>query len=162
MTSEDICGAVGYRMQVLARDVAELVRNAGGLIVDRTMSGWRVSVLLLEPGDARPVQILGAQLADEAPDPGLPGAGRCVLIMGPGAYAQVVSGERPLPAGFADILVWGESPDATHVFSHNLSAAARAFKALAATAASVAGDPVSIAEVFTSMNARGSGIPLRA
>ncbi|WP_254849123.1 hypothetical protein [Mycobacterium sp. GA-1841] len=156
-----------YRMHVIARDAAELAANAGGLIVDRMMSGWRVSVQLLEnagaPDAARPVQILGAELVDEAAAPGLPDEEQCVLVMGADAYARAISGAgQQIPTGCAEVLVWGESPDPSHVFGHSLSSAARAFKALAATAACISAEDVAAAEAFTSMNAKGGGVTLRA
>ncbi len=167
MRGEKSCGAVGYRMHVMARDAAELAVNAGGLIVDRMMSGWRVSVQLLDnadaPGDTRPVQILGAELVDAATSRGLPEEEQCVLVMGADAYARAISGDgQQLPAGYVEALLWGESPDPAHLFGHSLSAAARAFKTLAVTAACISADEVSAAEAFTSVNAQGGGVPLRA
>ncbi|WP_166907182.1 hypothetical protein [Mycobacterium sp. DL440] len=145
---------------MVARDAAELVANAGGLIVDRMMSGWRVSVQLSQEGDVRPVQILGAELVD-ASSPGLPDEEHRVLVMGADAYARAISDDG-LPTGCAEILVWGESPDQTHMFGHNLSAAAQAFKSQAVAAAQLGADEVAVSEAFTSMNAKGSGVPLRA
>ena len=161
MKGEKGGGAVGYRMHVMARDAGELAANAGGLIVDRTMSGWRVSVQLSLEGDARPVQILGAELVDAVEAPGLADEAGCVLVVGPEAYAKVISDDE-LPAGCAEILVWGATPDPAHLFGHNLSAAALAFKTLAVTAACISADEVSAAEAFTSTNAKDSGVTLRA
>lgn len=166
MKSEKAGGAVTYRMHVIAGDAAELAANAGGLIVDRMMSGWRVSVQLLQndaPGDTRPVQILGAELVDTAASPGAADEEQCVLVMGADAYARAISGDgQQLPAGYSEALLWGESPDPSHLFGHSLSAAARAFKTLAVTAACISADEVSAAESFTSLNAQGGGVPLRA
>lgn len=163
MKSEKSCGTVGYRMHVVARDAAELAANAGGLIVDRTMSGWRVTVALSDAADVRPLQILGAELVDEATSPGHPDEEQCVLVMGADAYAKVLSDDgRQLPAGCAEILVWGESPDQNHVFGHSLSAAAVAFKSQAVAAAHLPGSEIAISEAFTSMNAKGRGVTLHA
>ncbi|OBF41612.1 hypothetical protein A5719_12760 [Mycolicibacterium peregrinum] len=163
MKGEKGGGAVGYRMHVVARDAAELAVNAGGLIVDRTMSGWRVSVALSDAVDVRPVQILGAELVDAGGAPGLPDEEQCVLVMGPDAYAEVISDDgRQLPAGCAEILVWGESPDQNHVFGHSLSAAAVAFKSQAVVAAHLPAGEIAISEAFTSMNAKGRGVTLHA
>lgn len=163
MKSEKACGTVGYRMHVVARDAAELVANAGGLIVDRMMSGWRVSVQLSHEGDVRPVQILGAELVDGVAELGLPDEEQCVLVMGADAYAGAVSGAgQQLPAGCVEALVWGESSDPTHTFGHNLSAAARAFKAQAFLAAHLTADEVADSEAFTSMNMHAAGVTLRA
>ncbi|OLP03327.1 hypothetical protein BVU76_06350 [Mycolicibacterium porcinum] len=165
MKSEKGVGAVTYRMHVIAGDAAELAANAGGLIVDRTMSGWRVSVQLLrdaESGPNRSVQILGAELVDATAPPRPPDEEQCVLVMGADAYARAISSDgQQLPAGYTEALLWGESPDPSHLFGHSLSAAARAFKTLAVAAACITADEVSGAEVFTSMNAQG-GVPLRA
>lgn len=165
MKSQKDCGTVAYRMHVIAGDAAELAANAGGLIVDRMMSGWRVSVQLVKdgPDDVRPIRILGAELVDEAASPGLPDEEQYVLVMGAEAYARAISGDgQQLPAGYTEALLWGESPNPSHQFGHSLSSAARAFKALAVTAACISADEVSAAEAFTSMNARGGGVPLRA
>ncbi|WP_454793038.1 hypothetical protein [Mycolicibacterium lutetiense] len=148
---------------MVARDAAELVANAGGLIVDRMMSGWRVSVQLSQEGDLRPVQILGAELVDGVAQPGLPGEEQCVLVMAADAYAGAVSSDdQQLPAGCVEALVWGESPDPTRIFGHNLSAAARAFKAQAFAAAHVTVKEVAGSEAFTSMNVHAVGVTLRA
>jgi hypothetical protein len=48
-----------YQVCVVANDVGELVDLAGGWICDRIFAGWDVSVALSEPGDLRPLQILG-------------------------------------------------------------------------------------------------------
>ena len=164
MKGEKSGGAAGYRMHVMARDAAELTANAGGLIVDRMMCGWRVSVQFLDDADAdtRPVRILGAELVDAAKTPGLPDEEQCVVVMGADAYAQAISGDsRALPAGCAEVLVWGESPDPSRRFGHNLSAAARAFKTLAVAAAHLAVD-VAVAEAFTSVATKAGDVILRA
>ncbi len=94
MKREKSGGTVGYRLHVMARDPGELAANAGGLIVDRTMSGWRVSVQLSQAGDVRPVQILGAELVDTVQSPGLPDEEQCILVMGSEAYAKVISDDE--------------------------------------------------------------------
>lgn len=163
MKSEKSCGAIGYHLHVVARDAAELAVNAGGLIVDRMMSGWRVTVALSDAGDVRPVQILGAELVDDLSSPGPPDEEQCVLVMGAEAYARAISGDgQQLPAGCVEALVWGESPDPCHVFGHSLSAAARAFKTLAVTAVGMSADEVSAAEAFTSMSATAGALTRRA
>ena len=55
---------VRYRLDVVAADVADVVRFAGGWLFDRTMAGWDVTVLLADHADERPLQILGAQILD--------------------------------------------------------------------------------------------------
>ena len=152
MKGEKSSGAAGYRMYVIARDAADLTANAGGLIVDRMMSGWRVSVQLSLEGDARPVQILGAELVDAATPPGLPDEEQCILVMSADEYARAISGDgQQLPAGCAEVLVWGESPDPSHLFGHTLSAAAQSFKTLAVAAAHLTVNEVAVSEAFTSL-----------
>ena len=156
-------GTVTYRMHVIAGDAAELASNAGGLIVDRMMSGGRVTVQLLDSVDTRAVRILGAELVDALTSPDRPDEERCVLVMAADAYAPAVSGAgHELPAGYVEALVWGESPDPPHLYDHHLSAAARAFKARAVAAARVTLHEVAAVETFTSMNAKTFGIGLRA
>lgn len=166
MKSEKGSGAVTYRMHVIASDAAELAANAGGLIVDRMMSGWRVSVQLLQEatsGADRSVQILGAELVDEMePSAGAEGE-QFVLVMGADSYDRVISADgRQFPAGLAEVLVWGESPDATQMFGHTLSAAALAFKTQAAAAAHLPVGEVDLVEAFTSMNAKARAVTRRA
>ena len=53
-----------YRLDVVAADVADVVKFAGGWLFDRAMAGWDVTVLLVDHPDERPLQILGAQIVD--------------------------------------------------------------------------------------------------
>lgn len=168
LKDESCGGTVAYRMHVMARDVVELTVNAGGLIVDRMMSGWRVTVQLVEgagPGgdDARPVQILGAELVDAEASSAHRDEEECVLVCSGDAFARMTSAQRrQFPTEWAEVLVWGESPEPAQLFGHDLSAAAQAFKALASAAAGVPGDQVTVAENFTSMTAGSGEVPLRA
>ncbi len=50
-----------YRLDVVARDVSEVVRFAGGWLVDRVMAGWDVTVLISADEDTRPLEILGVE-----------------------------------------------------------------------------------------------------
>ena len=49
-----------YRLDVVAADVADVVRFAGGWLFDRAMAGWDVTVLVADHPDERPLRILGA------------------------------------------------------------------------------------------------------
>lgn len=168
MKVHDHGGTVTYRLHVIAGDAAELVAHAGGLIVDRMMSGWRVTVHLVEGtgsgGDhARPVRILGAELVDAIPE--RQEEEECVLAMSAEAYEQMASAEgRQLLTECAEVLVWDESecPDPAQLFGHDLSTAAQAFKALASAAADLPGDHVAVVETFTSMTAGTGEVTLRA
>ena len=48
-----------YRLDVVAPSVPEVVRFAGGWLVDRVMAGWDVTVLIDTNEDLRPLEILG-------------------------------------------------------------------------------------------------------
>lgn len=52
-----------YRVDVVARSIAEVVRFAGGWLCDRALSGWDIRVLTDE-SDCRPLRILGASPVD--------------------------------------------------------------------------------------------------
>ena len=63
-----------YQLQVFAPNIADVVVSVGGLIFDRAMAGWDVTVVVdgsdkdgdggsLEGIDDRPIRILGARLA---------------------------------------------------------------------------------------------------
>ena len=54
-----------YRLDVVSPSVTEVVRNAGGWLVDRVMAGWDVTVLIAGADvDVRPLQILGVAIGD--------------------------------------------------------------------------------------------------
>ena len=56
-----------YRLDVVAADVVDVVRFAGGWLFDRVMAGWDVTVLLTDLADRpddRPLQILGVGVLD--------------------------------------------------------------------------------------------------
>ena len=53
-----------YRLDVVAADVADVVKFAGGWLFDRAMAGWDVTVLVADHPDERPLQILGVQIVD--------------------------------------------------------------------------------------------------
>jgi hypothetical protein len=60
-----------YQFQLVATNVADAVRSIGGLIYDRAMAGWDVSVVV--DGDAvvddRPLRVLGARVTRRLSDP---------------------------------------------------------------------------------------------
>ena len=53
-----------YRLDVVAPSVLDAVRFAGGWVYDRVMAGWDVTVLVGDDEDARPLEILGAEMRD--------------------------------------------------------------------------------------------------
>lgn len=147
-----------YRLDVVAPNVAEVVRSAGGWLVDRVMAGWDVTVLIAGDADVRPLQILGVGTADlhaamrdweQRPHP------QTVAV----AADLFVSDERvregvlgALDQGLTEVTLWGESwpeelDNTVDSVQHELSAAARAFKSQALVAAGDT-DPVDRTEVF--------------
>ncbi len=60
-----------YQFHVVGGNIVEAVRSIGGLIFDRAMAGWEVSVVVDgEAGvDDRPLRILGAGVAKRLSDP---------------------------------------------------------------------------------------------
>ncbi|MDP9166875.1 MAG: hypothetical protein M3O32_12575 [Actinomycetota bacterium] len=133
-----------YRLDVTASDVTDLVRSAGGWLFDRSLAGWDVHAVLTVAGDVRPLQILGVttesrELDDDEAAPA------CAVALA--ASADAVCSDAELRAdvlgamkrGIGDVLIWGSSwPDGIErgvdTVEHELSAAARAFKACALAA----------------------------
>lgn len=119
-----------YRLDLCGRDVTSTVGRAGGWIVDHAMAGWRVTVCIPEGTDARALEVLGADV------------GPCEKA-GPGHHAvHEVSGAA-------------SGPGREHV-CHQLSAAARAFKANALLAAGLQRAPVDL-EDFWLLERREAG-----
>jgi hypothetical protein len=135
-----------YRLSIVAADMADAVRSAGGWLCDRARAGWDVDVLVPDHHNTRPLTILGATATD------IGAVGSALSQAAHGAELAVTS--RVLaadPAIKADVLravkkgaaitVWGEDwptavGGAIDPTEHRLSSAARAFKtyALDATA----------------------------
>ena len=137
-----------YRLDVMATSVADAIHHAGGLICDRALAGWRVTVFAAEGQDTRALAILGADVGAGEP-PAEPLSSR--LESGPRTLAiavdmmqldRHVSGflEGPLNDGGVDVLLWGNQlphrlTELLEPVRHDLSAAARTFKAQAVLAA---------------------------
>ena len=139
-----------YRLDVAAASAADAVKFAGGWMYDRVMAGWDVTVLLVDRTDERPLHILGVETSDlesalalwsEGPHP------QTVAV----AADLFVSDERvrqgvlgALEQGLTEVTLWGDSwpaelDDSIGPVAHQLSAAARAFKGQALTAAADTG-----------------------
>jgi hypothetical protein len=135
-----------YRLDVVAANAADAVRFAGGWMYDRVMAGWDVTVLLADSSDVRPLHVLGVATTDlesalalweERPHP------QTVAV----AADLFASDERvrrgvlgALEQGFTEVTLWGDTwpaelDDSVGPVAHQLSAAARAFKRQALTAA---------------------------
>ncbi len=147
-----------YRLDVVAANSADAVRFAGGWMYDRVMAGWDVTVLLADRTNERPLHILGVATADletalalweERPHPQTV-AVAADLFAGDERVRRGVLGA--LEQGLTEVTLWGddlpaELDDSVGPVAHQLSAAARAFKRQALTAAADAG-PVTGAETF--------------
>jgi hypothetical protein len=127
-----------YRLDIVAPTVAEAVQHAGGWIFDRVMAGWDVNVLLTQPGDTRPLTILGAQTADfesmiaagdDQPHPQALAVAAGLVDTDTRVREGVL---RALDYGMTEVALWGETQptdldrDVDSV-EHRLSAAARVF-----------------------------------
>ncbi len=147
-----------YRLDVVAANAVDAVRFAGGWMYDRVMAGWDVTVLLADRTNERPLQILGVATTDlesaleswaERPHP------QTVAV----AADLFASDERvrrgvlgALEQGLTEVTLWGDSwpadlDDSVGPVAHHLSAAARAFKTQALTAAADTGS-VGATETF--------------
>jgi hypothetical protein len=134
-----------YRLDVVAPSVPEVVRFAGGWLVDRVMAGWDVTVLVSPTADTRPLDILGVETYDlelaleewaDRPHPQTVAVAAELFA----SDARVRSGVLgALDHGLTEVTLWGEhwpaELDGTISSIHQLSGAARAFKAQALAAA---------------------------
>jgi hypothetical protein len=142
-----------YRLDVVAPTVLDAVNFAGGWVYDRVMAGWDVTVLIGDDEDARPLQILGAEVRDlesvlasweERPHPQTIAVAADLFERDDRLRQGVLSA---LDQGATEVTLWGERLPAeldssVDSVQHQLSAAARAFKAQALAAAN---DSVAVA-----------------
>jgi hypothetical protein len=132
-----------YLFQVVAADIADAVMSVGGLIFDRAMAGWDVSVVLDADSerdiDDRPIRILGARVTNMPP-----GRQRATMLPAPQLLAVAADvivrsdavRRRVLAAGndaATEVLVWGgDHPPSLNCkylpVRHRPSAAANVFK----------------------------------
>jgi len=151
------------RLTAIGAYPADVVRATGGWLFDQAMAGWDVAVLTAEPGDPRALQILGARAYD------LHAVLASPVALGPCLQAMVVPAdlydrdervrqiaENALGAGHAEVRLWGGAGRAmagcgTAAVRHQLSIAARAFKAQALAAADIHGEASGSIEVFRSL-----------
>jgi hypothetical protein len=135
-----------YRLDVVAPTVLDAVRFAGGWVYDRVMAGWDVTVLIGNDEDVRPLEILGADVRDleavlasweDRPHPQTVAVAADLF----GRDSRVLQHVRnALEQGATEVTLWGDSlPEeldhSVDSVQHQLSAAARAFKAQALAAA---------------------------
>jgi hypothetical protein len=140
-----------YRLDVIAVSALDVVASAGGWLYDRAMAGWQVTVLLPNPGDARPLRILGVQARD---------LDEWLTANGPGSASQslAVSAEAftadarvrdkvltSLDDRLTEVALWGQAPSGwpprvdrgVARAQYTLSAAARRFKGHALAAVGI-------------------------
>ena len=124
----------------------DAVRFAGGWLYDRVMAGWDVTVLIDSDEDLRPLEILGAETRDlesalaswaDRPAPADRRGGRRSVRRDARVRQGVLNA---LEQGATEVTLWGERLPAeldssVDSVQHQLSAAARAFKAQALAAA---------------------------
>jgi hypothetical protein len=133
---------------VIGPCIAEVVRFTGGWLFDQVMAGWDVTVLNADNADSRPLRILGARSADL--ESGLTRVVQVPCLQTIALRADLYGQDERIRQlvlataadNHADIRLWGDpwpaglDDTAGPVQQHQLSVAARAFKAqaLAATA----------------------------
>jgi hypothetical protein len=153
------------RLAVLAPSTADVLRFAGGWLVDQGLAGWEVNVLTTDHGDLEPLRILGALGHDldtvlESPAP----LGHCLRAIAiPADFYHADERARRIvrnacQARAADVRLWGDGQPPAQgggagQVRHRLSLAARAFKAQALAAARVTGESVTDVEVFHTLGA---------
>jgi hypothetical protein len=138
-----------YQFQVVAADVADAVMSIGGLIFDRAMAGWDVSVVVDADSehdiDDRPIRILGARVTNMPAGPQraamLPA--RQMLAVAAGVIVKNDAVRRQVLAagndGATEVLLWGgDHPPSLNCkyipVRHRPSAAAHVFKSHALAA----------------------------
>ncbi|EHI13394.1 hypothetical protein [Mycolicibacterium thermoresistibile] len=141
-----------YRLDVYTTSIREAVVHAGGLLIDRAMAGWTVTILT-EPGDDAELvaRILGCQVAERGaiPDPDRPLpygiAVTSALYDADTRLRKRVAARFGQTVGETDVIgvdPEGEHDPRLHIVSHRLSHAAVVFKARALAAVGLAGSPV--------------------
>ncbi|MDT5199272.1 MAG: hypothetical protein QOH34_794 [Mycobacterium sp.] len=150
-----------YRLDVVAANVADVVRFAGGWLFDRAMAGWDVTVLVADHPDERPLQILGAHIVDlehalatagQRPPPQTLAAAADLFDCDSRVRQGVL---QALDQGATEVTLWGQTwpaelDDSVGLVEHRLSAAAQSFKAQALAAAAISADWIEPIETFRS------------
>ncbi|OBF07654.1 hypothetical protein [Mycobacterium sp. 852002-10029_SCH5224772] len=159
MTDGGGAALLPYRVHAIASTTADLVEHAGGWLFDHVMAGWKVTVLLPDCADPRPMHVLGAAVGDletvltTAHDLAeMPAA----LVVAADLYGHDSRVRRFVRAACDDhrvrTLLWGQEPagrkQGIRSVHYGLGAAARAFKAEALAASGVRKSTIEPAEVF--------------
>jgi hypothetical protein len=133
-----------YRLHVVATNVADVVTSIGGLIFDRAMAGWDVTVTVDGDGrgaiDERAIRILGGRVAaagsDCAPRPHVLAVATDVFVTNEPVRRLALAARK---GDATDVLLWGRRrpPNLNCRFvpvRHRPSAAAQVFKSHALAA----------------------------
>ncbi|MGO9070773.1 hypothetical protein [Mycobacterium sp.] len=152
--------SVTYRLDVVAANPADVVCSVGGWLYDRVRTGWDVNALLPHGGDSRPLQILGVHAVDL--DSQMLSASTGCAARGLAVSADMFTSDvrirqevlNALDRWMTEVTLWHDGwPLAvghrTTTVQHVLSAAARAFKRHALTAAGIS-CPVGATETLRS------------
>lgn len=135
-----------HHLVVITPSMLDAVRFAGGLLFDRVMAGWDVTVFTADHADARPLRILGAHAVDldaalaspiRTPKPRALAVDADLYASDPRVRKRVL---EALDGGLSEVRIWGDQcpkdlGDLVSSVQHRLSVAARAFKAQALAAA---------------------------
>jgi hypothetical protein len=149
-----------YRLHVVATSIADVVTSIGGLIFDRAMAGWDVTVAVDGNVDDRALRILGARVAaaagtestGSAPRPHVLAVASDVFVANEPVRRLALAARK---GDATEVLLWGRRrpPNLDGRFvpaRHRPSAAAQVFKSHALAArGSVAAEPAE--EGFYSM-----------
>ncbi|MFW0796761.1 hypothetical protein AAFP30_23345 [Gordonia sp. CPCC 205515] len=150
-----------HRLAVVAADPVEALMLSGGWVFDQSLAGWDVSVHVLEGGDPRPWQILGADIynlrcsldrRDADPWPEALAISATLLDSDAGIRDEAVSA---IESGRCEMRILGATemaglPSRLAPDQHHLSLAAQAFKRRAVEAAHMQADMVGATEGFLS------------
>jgi hypothetical protein len=136
-----------YRLHVVATSIADVVTSIGGLIFDRAMAGWDVTVAIaghVEEGADRALRILGARVATvagtqstgSAPRPHVLAVASDVFVANEPVRRLALAARRD---DATEVLLWGRRtpPNVNGRFvaaRHRPSTAAQVFKSHALAA----------------------------
>jgi hypothetical protein len=146
-----------FRLDAFATDVVDVVRRAGGWLYDHAARGWRVTVVVADTADPRPLRILGVDVLDLKSAFASAQRPRAHLLAAATKQLESNSQVRQhLLNGTSDnqgrVAVWGcEQSRRRNVvgrFHYRLSSAAYAFKKQALLAAAVDHPPPGVIEEF--------------
>lgn len=133
-----------YQLDVVGADVADVVDSAGGWLFDRVMAGWDVRVAVANPGNLAALEILGVKSVGLGAVFGV-GANAPTALAVAGAVCSTDDRVRDALAASVrsartEVTMWGDVwvpaiGRPVDEVRHELSSAARLFKAQAALAA---------------------------